>query len=221
LLRQEDIKSALASVQQAQANVSLAKQQFLSTYIKSPISGRLASRSTEPGQIVGAGQPLGSVVNLGSLYFQGDVSETEIDNISVGQTVKVRIDAIPGKTFQGVVDKIYPSATVAGRNFPVRIRITDKTSAVRPGMFARGSVVTGISRNVVLIPKDAVEERKGTKMVFALNGNKSVKRLDIEVVRENSDYVEATYTNGLKVGDSVITAGHQNLQDKSKVEVEN
>ncbi|MHB9036490.1 MAG: efflux RND transporter periplasmic adaptor subunit [Armatimonadota bacterium] len=219
MLRQEDIKSALASVQQAQANVSLAEQQVSYTYVKSPMSGRLAARSTEPGQVVGAGQALGSVVNLGSLYFQGDVSETEIDNISVGQAVKVHIDAIPGKAFQGVVDKIYPAASAQGRNFPVRIRITDKTGAIRPGMFARGSVVTGISRNVLLIPKDAVEERRGTKMIFVLSDKKTVYRLNIDVVRENSAYVEVVDTNGLNIGDVVATSGRQNLQDKSKVEV--
>ncbi|MCE5313569.1 MAG: efflux RND transporter periplasmic adaptor subunit [Armatimonadota bacterium] len=220
MLRQEDIKSAQASVQQARANVSLARQQLSYTSVKSPISGLLASRNTEPGQVVAAGQSMGSVVNLGSLYFQGDVSETEIDNVSMGQNVKVRIDAIQGKTFQGIVDKIYPSASVSGRNFPVRIRITDKTGAIRPGMFARGSIVIGMSRSVVLVPKDAIEERKGTKMVFIMNGKDKVKRMDVEVLRENSAYTQIANPEGLNVGDIVVTSGRQNLQDNSKVEIE-
>jgi HlyD family secretion protein len=219
LLRQEDIKSALAGVQRAQANLALAEQQLSYTYVKSPLAGRLSARSTEPGQVVAAGNPLATVVNLGSLYFQGDVSETEIDSLLAGQKVKVRIDAIAGKTFQGVLDKIYPAASTQSRNFPVRIRITDKTGQIRPGMFARGAIVTGVSRSTILIPKDAVVERKGTKMIFILNGNKTVRRHDVDVVRENKFFVEVSNPNGLKVGDMAVTAGRQNLQDKSKVAV--
>lgn len=219
LLRQQDIRSALAAVQQAQANLALARQQLSYTYVKSPLAGKLSARNTEPGQVIAAGNPLATVVNLGSLYFQGDVSETEIDNLLAGQKVKVRIDAITGKTFQGVLDKIYPAASTASRNFPVRIRITDKTGQIRPGMFARGGIVTGMSRDILLIPKDAVVERKGTKMVFVLNGNKTVRRHDVDVVRENQYFVEVSNPDGLKAGDMVVTSGRQNLQDKSKVSV--
>ena len=220
LLRQEDIKSAVAAVRQAQAAVALARQQLSYTYVKSSISGALASRLTEPGQVIAAGQALGDVVSLNSLYFKGDVSEKEFASINKGQHVNVQIDAFPGKTISGTVIEIYPSGSTISRNFPVRIRI-DEGKGVRPGMFARGKIVTGFSHNVLLIPKDAIDERKGTQSVFTVGSDKKVKRHVVHVLRENRNYVEIATPTDLKVGDIVVTEGRQNLQDGAKVKTSN
>ncbi|MCE5199948.1 MAG: efflux RND transporter periplasmic adaptor subunit [Armatimonadota bacterium] len=221
MLRQEDVKSALAAVQQAQATLSLAKQQLANTYIKSPISGQMATRSTEPGQVVSPGQALGSVVSMGSLYFKGEVSETEIASIQKGREVKVRVDAVKGHEFKGVVDEIYPSGSTLSRNFPVRIRIVDKSGLIRPGMFARGSVITGMDRNVLLVPKDALEERRGSQMVFSTDGGKKAIRHNVQVIRMNRNQVEIEQIAGLEPGDLLVTSGKQNLQNGSKIIVEN
>jgi RND family efflux transporter MFP subunit len=216
-LREEDIKAAKAAVDQAKAGVALAEQQFSYTYVKSPIAGTLSSRLTEPGQVVSPGQPLAEVVNLGSLYLKGDVSETELANAAKGQRVRVHIDALAPREFQGTVRELFPAGSTQSRNFPVRIGIEDESRLIRPGMFARGSIVTGVDRNVLLIPKDAVEERRGTKMVFVVGPRHKVKRHDIEVKQENRDFVELKAPVGLKVGDVVVTRGRQNLQDESLV----
>lgn len=218
LLRKEDVRQAQAGLAQARAAVAIAKQQLSYTYVKSPISGVLATRTTEPGQVIAAGQALGDVVNLGSLYLKGDVSEKEVVNVSPRQHVRVLVDAIPGRTFGGVVEKIYPAAPTSNRNFPVRVRISGSDSGIRPGMFARGQIVAGMFSNVMLVPKDAIEERRGTKMVFGVSDNKA-KRTAVTVLRENSHYVQVEEPCDLKVGDMVVTEGRQNLQDGSKIAV--
>ena len=235
LLKREDIKSALASVRQSQATLAMAKQQLANTYIKSPISGTIATRTTEPGQVVTPGQALASVVNLGSVYFKGDVSEKELVNVNKGQQVLVSIDAIPGKTFTGKVSEIYPSGSTLSRNFSVRIAIVGENNEIRPAMFARGNIVVGTSRNVLLVPKDAIEERKGSTVVFTAEpkivktpGKKLgvnakteqtyiAKRHDVSIVRENREYVEIRTPTDLEAGDIVITQGRQNLQNGTKV----
>ena len=220
LVREEDIRQARAGVRQAEAALALAKQHLSYTYVKSPISGELASRLVEPGQVVAAGQPLADVVNLASVYFKGEVSEMELLNIRKGQAVDVRVDAAPDRAFRGTVADIYPAASTQSRNFPVRIKIDRTDHIVRPGMFARGSVITGVDRDVLLVPKDAVEERRGTKMVFVLQPKHTVRRQDITVVQENREYVEVGAASGLNSGDAVVTRGRQNLQDGSLVRVE-
>lgn len=221
LLRKEDIRQSIAALDQARAAVAIAEQQLSYSYVKSPISGSLSSRLTEPGQVVSAGQALGEVVNLGSLYFKGEISEKELDNVSKGQTVKVRIDAIPGVEFQGIVSEMYPSGSILSRNFPVRINIKSAGNNIKPGMFARGEIVTGISKNILLVPKDAVDERKGTQSVFTVTSNKTVKRHIVTVLRENRNYAQIQTPNDLKLGDIVVTQGRQNLQEGSKIRVEN
>ncbi|MCX8053207.1 MAG: efflux RND transporter periplasmic adaptor subunit [Armatimonadetes bacterium] len=219
LVREEDVKQAKAAVKQAQAALALAKQQLSYTYVKSPISGELASRLVEPGQVVAAGQPMAEVVDLASTYFKGEISEKDLVKVREGQAVEVRVDAAPGKVFRGTVAEIYPAASGQSRSFPVRIKIDRTNHVVKPGMFARGNIITGVHRNVLLVPKDAVEERRGTKMVFVVSPKNKVRRQDIIVVQEDRDYVEVAPTS-LRAGDIVVTRGRQNLQDGSLVKVE-
>lgn len=221
MLRQEDIKSAQAALVQAKSAVELAQQRLSYTYIKSPISGQLSSRATEPGQVVSPGQALGEVVSLNSLYFKGDVSEKELPNVSRGQRVQVRIDAIPHQIYDGLVAELYPAASSVSRNFPVRIKILDQSGTIRPGMFARGNIVAGVDAGVMLVPKDAVLERRGTKIVYTIEGKDKAKRHNVEVLRENRDYVELKAPTTLQVGDTVVVSGQQNLQDGVKVSVRN
>lgn len=217
MLRAEDVKSAAASVDQAKAAVAIAKQQLENTYIKSPIAGQISSRTVDPGQVVSPGQAMVTVVNMGSLYFKGDVSENALGNVQVGQLVKVKVDALNGSTFQGSVAQIYPSGSTVNRNFSVRINLSSRIGKVKPGMFARGQIVTGTEKNILLVPKDAVDERKGTKSVFSIDSKNTAKRIIIEVLRENRNYVQIQLPTDLKAGDLVATQGHQNLQDGSKV----
>lgn len=238
LLRQEDIRSAEAALRQARAGLDLARQQLAYTYIRSPISGRVSARLTEPGQVVAPGQAVGEVVSLASLYFLGDVSETEFEGVREGQDVRVRVDAIPGRVFAGRLDRIYPAASTQSRNFPVRVRIDDSSEEIRPGMFARGEIVVGVGRGVLLVPKDAVEERRGTKMVFtvskktveipARNGKPARRQVidvahrhDIDVVHENREFVQVRRPTQLRAGDVVVTRGRQNLQDGTRISVGN
>jgi HlyD family secretion protein len=218
MLRKEDIRQAQAALAQAKAAVAIAGQQLSYSYIKSPISGVLSSRTTEPGQVVSAGQALAEAVNLGSIYFKGDVSEKGFADIRTGQNVSVKIDAIPDMVFKGALAEIYPSGSTQNRNFPVRIAIRESSSRIRPGMFARGDIVTGTAKGVILVPKDAIDERKGTQSVFTLESNKTVARHIVSVVRENPNYVQVQMPTDLQPGDVVVTQGRQNLQQGSRVQ---
>lgn len=218
LLRQEDIKSAEAAVRQAQSAVLLATQQLNNTYIRSPLTGRMASRSVEPGQVVSPGEALGRIVNLGSVYFKADIPEADLAAVAINQPVEVRIDAMGSKVFRGRVTEIYPAGSAASRNFPVRITI-DSASGLKPGMFARGKVITGVARDTLLVPRDAIDSRKGTQSVFTVEPGKTVKRHIVSVVQEGRDFVQVETSSGLEEGQTVVTKGRQNLQDGSKVEV--
>ena len=224
LLRKEDVRQAEAALAQARAGVALAGQQLSYSRVNSPLSGVLSSRTTEPGQVVSPGQPLGEVVNLSSIYFKGEVSEKQITDVAAGQYVRVEVDAILGRTFAARLDKVYPAGSTSSRNFGVRVRIADPSHEIRPGMFARGQIVVGTARNALLVPKDAIAESRGAKMVFTLGtGRKSgnVKRTVVTVLRENTNLVQVAEPCGLKPGDTVITAGRQNLEDRTLVRVEN
>jgi RND family efflux transporter MFP subunit len=160
------------------------------------------------------------VVNLGSLYLKGNVSEKIFAQLNIGQAVRINIDAIPGSTFMGSLAEIYPSGSTSSRNFPVRIALSEGSSKIRPGMFARGAIVTETKKDILLVPKDAIDHRKGTESVFSVGDDNTVTRHIVSVIQENRKYVQIQMPTTLKTGDIVVTEGRQNLQQGSKVALE-
>ncbi|MFQ3548808.1 MAG: efflux RND transporter periplasmic adaptor subunit [Armatimonadota bacterium] len=219
LLRNEDVKSAQAGVESAKAAVKLAQQQLSYTYVKSPITGKLSMRNTEPGQVIGAGMPLGEVVALNTVYFEGELSEKELLNVKNGNKVKVKIDAITGRTFDAYVDTIFPTGSISSRNFPVRIIIEDNSYIIKPGMFARGNILASIEKDVMLVPKDAIELRQGSNMVFRKKDNKA-ERIDVKIIAQNAKWVQIEQPTKLKIGDRVVTRGKQAVEDGSLLLIE-
>ncbi|HOP79862.1 MAG TPA: efflux RND transporter periplasmic adaptor subunit, partial [Armatimonadota bacterium] len=219
-LRQEDIKNAMAGVSQAKAQVALAQEQLNNTVITSPIDGVVSKRMTEPGQMATPGMPLMEVVSLSTVFFQANVSETVLAKVKPGQPVHVKVDAYPGQTFVGKVEKLYPTASTGTRNFSVRIQVPNPESQLKPGMFASGSIVTGGSKAAVLVPQDAVEDRAGRSIVFTVEENK-VKMHTITKGLSNTQFVEVLMPTELEAGDMVVTSGNEYLEDGDKVYMTN
>jgi RND family efflux transporter MFP subunit len=219
--RREDVSSAQAAVAQAQASVDTAQRQLSDTYIRSPISGVVSARSADPGQIVSPGEVLARVVDLGSVYLKGDVPEKYLARVHKGQPVTVRIEAIPGSSFKGLVTEVYPSGSTSNRNFSVRVSIPGTSATVRPGMSASGEILIGRRQGVLLVSKDAVDDQEGTQSVFTVDADKIAHRHVITVIRTDRHNAEIAATTGLRVGDTVVTQGRKNLQDGAKVELRN
>jgi RND family efflux transporter MFP subunit len=215
-LRQEDIRSAEAGVAQAKAQLAIVQEQLANTSIVSPISGIVSMRSTEPGQMAIPGVPLMQIVNVGSVFFQASVSETVVAKVKPGQTAAVSVDAFTGSSFMGTVERVYPAASTDTRSFNVRVKIPNPESKLRPGMFTRGSIITGGSSGAVLVPLDAVEERQGSNIVLIVNKGKA-KMVTINKGLSNSEFVEALPPCDLRPGDRVVTSGHENLEEGTRV----
>lgn len=218
-LRSKDIMAAKAAAKQAQAALDTARRALSYTYITAPISGVVASRTAEPGQVVVPGQPLATLVDLGSLYMKAEISEKYLGSIKPNQTASVRVDAVPGKSWQCKVDRIYPSGSTLNRNFEARIPIVGASSELKPGMSASASILTGRSPGVVLVPKDAIAESNGVKSVFIVSSDNTAIRREIVTVRENHNYAQLAEPASIKAGDIVVTQGHKNLSDGDKIEI--
>lgn len=217
-IRREDIKNARAGVAEAQAALAKAKSVYYDTALRTTTSSVVSYRAVEPGQMAQAGTTLMTVVNLGTVYFQANVSERVIDKMRVNQPVTVSVDALPGKQFVGHIAKIYPVASAASRNFSVKIFVPNPGQDLRPGMFARGNIAIGIHPNTLLAPNDAVDERHGDNFVFVLSDS-TVKMVPVQTGITGLASTEIQEPTPLKPGDEVVTIGHQSLQDNSKVYV--
>jgi RND family efflux transporter MFP subunit len=155
-VRRADIMSAEAAVAQSRATLAFNQQQVANAMVKSPIDGIVAARTTEPGQIATPGTILMRVVNPRSIYYQPVVPETELADVHVGTPVNVQVDAIAGRLYAGKITAIYPAASTSERQFSLRVTIPNADGALRAGMFARGSIVTRVARDVPVVPATAL-----------------------------------------------------------------
>ena len=224
------VQSAADSLLNAQLSMSDTEKQMENYTITSPISGTVIQKNVKAGDTVGtdttASETLCTIYDLSYLEMTLNVDELEILSIKEGQTVTITADAIPDRTFTGVVTSVSAAGTTTGgtTTYPVTIRIDD-TGDLLPGMNAtaeievssasnalavpNGSVVRG---NYVLVTKDSPSAANAVQDMTAPDGYVYVK---ITTGTSDDDYIEVA--SGLQEGDTIAydadAAEKQNASD--------
>jgi RND family efflux transporter MFP subunit len=217
------VRAAEAGMSQAASLVRIARQALADASIRSPISGYVAARMAEPGQQVAGGGMGGAailrIVAPGSVYFQANVSETQVADVRLGQHVDVTVDALPGRTFSGTVTRILPVASMAARAFTLRIDFPVEPT-MKPQMFARGRILLGTHRATVLVPKDAVvfDPIQNRSKLFVKLGSGTVQEREVKIGYTNPEFVEIV--SGVRPAEAVVVQGQNALQDGDKVRVQ-
>lgn len=142
---QQDVRDAQATQAQTQANLNYL-------VIKSPLGGNVITRSVEPGEVVAAGAPLLTIVNLDNLYLRGFIPEGEIAKVRIGQSSLVYLDTFPKQPLQATVTRIDPKASYTPENtyfkkdrvtqvFGVELTLKNSQGLAKPGMPADGRIL--------------------------------------------------------------------------------
>ncbi|MBK1794644.1 efflux RND transporter periplasmic adaptor subunit [Devosia sp. WQ 349] len=195
------LESNLAALENGVAAAEIALD---NATVRSPLSGVVSARSVEPGQIIGAGTPLFTVVNLDSMEFQASASVNSSALVTAGQPVAVSVNGVSGKAFEGKVVRVNPVATAGTRTVPMYIEINNVDGILRGGMFAVGEVTVAEKPDAIALPTAAVREDADGEFVLALNnGTLERKAIEVGAAWDRGRIVEVT---GLTVGESVIAA---------------
>jgi len=242
-----DRESALAGVDEAEGQLKQAKDSLSKTQIYAPMDGTVSSRSSEVGERVQsssefAGTEIMRVADLSKMEVRVKVNENDIVNVKVGDAVKISIDAYPDRKFNGVVREIGASADNGGAtgqataatdqvtNFIVKIRVSDKEVALRPGMSATADIETQTAKDVVSVPIQSVTvraqggltaeelQKKNAKDAKERTGNEQdVKSEKADAIREREKLVRVVYViDGTKVKQATVETG---IADNSMIEV--
>ncbi|GAB4517158.1 MAG: hypothetical protein Kow0047_28920 [Anaerolineae bacterium] len=200
-----DIKLAEIELLQAQIDLDEAREELEYARLRSPIDGTVLSVSATVGEMVSAGQEAFRVADLSQLQVTVNVAEVDIVRVRVGQSATVTIDALPGRTFHGVVARITPSTTSQQGvvNYPVTIRLTDADPAlVRPGMTAVTTILNGESSAGWLVPTTAIRQRNGNAMVLVVrDGQPTPIRVTVGEAQGEWTFVSS---DELREGDQVV-----------------
>src|SRR5271170_1906378 len=194
-----------------QANAGIAKTQAIISQklVRAPFDGELGVRKVEVGQYLTAGPQIVSLTDLSELYANVTVTEKDSGNLKVGQTVRVKVDAYPGRIFEGKISTIEPQIATDTRNIRVQATIANPDRILKPGMFTTTTVVLPDKPPVITVPETAVDYTLYGDSVFLLTEKKTDDgKISLTAVRtfvRTGNRVEgkAEILSGVKPGDRV------------------
>lgn len=210
------VESARAQLQSAQAAVAIARQAIEDAQIRAPFGGKVMGRPIQVGAVAGNGATVARIIGGEGVYFSGQLPSTDVSRVSSGMPVTITLDALPGQTFHGTVAAVSGQAQSVGRLFDVRIQLSDGLDKVKPGMFARGSIVVKRVENAKTLPDSAVLSEGDETFVYVADGAKA-RRVKVTPGVRQGDVVEV---NGLPDGAKVIVSGQESLSNGATIKVQ-
>lgn len=186
--------------------------------LRSPINGVVTARNYDAGDMYSMSAPVFTVEQIVPVKLLVGISESDYTKVQKGDSVTILADAVPGKTFYGKVNRIYPTIDPATRTFTVEVTVDNKYKTLRPGMFARVTVTFG-TNNSVIVPDVAVVKQQGSgeRFVYVLNDDGTVNYQKVVLGRRLGTEYEVL--EGLADGTVVVTGGQPRLKDGIKVTV--
>lgn len=216
---QNTVDLARANVKSASAMVELARIALSDGVIKAPIDGVVSKRHVQAGEKLALDMPVYSIVNLSELILEAQVPASEIPRVKVGQDVKFRVDGFAQRDFHGQVARINPSTEAGSRAMLVYISVKNEDSALRAGMFAKGTIVTDRSAVAPVVPLAAIRtDKEGKQIVYKVEQGKLVAQ-PVKVGLRNEEEGYAEVNEGLAQGAHVIVSRLDRLKPGASVKL--
>jgi len=228
-------KKAIASVNAADASIKAnaaalrnADVQLEYALIRAPFDAVVLTKNADVGDIV---TPLGAAANakasvvtiadMNSLQAEVDVSESNLEQVRIGQSCEIELDALPESRFPGVVHMIVPTADRSKATVLVKVRFTTKDSRILPEMsakvaFLQRTVRSEEEKSFTALNPAVVTTRNGKQVVFLLK-NDRVYETPVTFGSQIGDMIEVT--GGVKAGDKIAVKPLDRLKNGTKVKV--
>jgi membrane fusion protein, multidrug efflux system len=209
------------------ANAGIAKTQAIISQklVRAPFDGVLGVRHVEVGQYLTAGTQIVTLTDLSTLYANFTTTEKASAMLKVGQTVRVLVDAYPGRTFEGKITAIEPQISTDTRNIHVQATLANPDFILKPGMFTTTTVVLPDKPAVVTVPETAVDYTLYGDSVFLItekkadDGSTSLSAVRTFVRTGNRIEGRTEILSGVKPGDRVVAVGQLKLQSGAAVSI--
>ena len=204
-------------LKQAEANLQYARVQLSYATIYSPISGVIASVSTQEGEAVSASlaaPTFVSIIDLTRLEVQVFVDETDIGKIQAGQEAHFTVDTYADRDFKGAVTAIYPKAVIQDNvvNYVVTLTITDfQEKTLRPEMTTNVTIRLETRKNVLAVPTNSILREQGERYVTVVDDG-VISQRKIKAGWKDNGFTEIV--SGLEEGETILAtpANQENKQ---------
>jgi membrane fusion protein, multidrug efflux system len=212
------------------ANAQVAQQQAIldKKSLRAPFAGHLGIRAVDLGQYLAAGTAIVTLQALDPIFLDFFVPQQAVDQVKLGQTVTVKVDAYKDQTFPGEISAVNPKVDASSRNVQIRATLKNADHRLLPGMYATVEIATGAPQNYITLPQTTITYNPYGNTVYIVD-NKTGAAGDKAQLIARQTFVTLGPTRGDQVavvkgvndGDMIVTAGQIKLHNGSTVVIDN
>jgi Cu(I)/Ag(I) efflux system membrane fusion protein len=184
-------------------------------HIHSPASGIVTSIGARQGQYVTPQTKLYTIADLSKVWVYVDIYEDEMPWINVGDKATIKVKALPGQSFEGVLSYIYPYADSQTRTIKVRMVFDNPGLLLKPDMFANVMIEADELPNIIVVPSEAIIRSGTREQVFVQRapGKFEPRSVTLGVISEGWTEIKS----GIEAGDNVVISAQFLIDSESKL----
>lgn len=194
--------SARTMLDDARARLASAQKALDATNVLAPYDGIVSERFVNPGDVVTPGAPLMSVVEPATMRLEAAVPAEQLSEVRVGAPVRFSVTGYPGRTFEGRISSVNPSADPQTRQVRLFVRIPNSGNRLVAGLFAEGRVASE-SREALTVPELAVDLRGLSPVVLRLKNGRTEK-VEVTLGARDEALERVEITGGIAAGDTLL-----------------
>ena len=226
-ISQQDYDTAEATYRGNQATVDQFRALIARKTLRAPFDGVIGIRQVNLGQYLNTGDAVVSLQSFDPIYVNFTLPQQDLSKLAVGQQVDVRLDAYGDAVFPGQINAVNSMVDQATRNVQVQATLQNGEQKLRPGMFAKVSVILPQREQVIALPVSSVHYAPYGDSVFIVGDDKdedgkpikSVKEQFVKLGTARGDLVAVV--SGVKPGDEVVTSGVFRLKSGAAIIINN
>lgn len=216
-IERAELESAKSKVRQTEGGLLSTELLLKETYIRSPLTGVVAVRNMEAGEMVREDSVIATVIDISKVYISMNLNEKEVRRVKKGQVVRFTADALgDSRKFSGNVETITPLLDSKSRTLEVRAIIENPGRELLPGMFSRAVIDTGENVKGLLIPESALVKKEGGREEVYLVKNGIAVLQGVTTGSRQGD--EIIIEEGLNEGDRVVVKGINSVYQGMKMQ---
>jgi len=183
--------------------------------IRAPQDGVITALMVGEGMFISPSETVFSLADLTEVWVQVEVFEGQSDWVKKGQMARMTLPFLPGESWSGTVDYVYPIVDPVSRTVQVRLSFENARGRLKPNMYGEISIDAAPALDVVSIPREAlIRTGKTDRVVLALGGGR-YRPAEVVAGRETGDRVEIK--QGLSAGETVVVSGQFLLDSEASI----
>jgi len=225
---QATLDTDAANLKNAKAQVAQQQAILDKKFLRAPFAGHLGLRQVDLGQYLGAGTVIVTLQALDPIFLDFFVPQQAVDQVRLGQSVAVKIDAFKDQTFSGEISAINPRVDASSRNVQVRATLKNADRKLIPGMYATVDIPTGAPQNLITLPQTAITFSPYGDTVYIVDskgagadGKPQLIARQTFVTTGSTRGDQVAVLKGVSEGDMIVTSGQLKLHNGSTVLIDN